>query len=129
MEEINYKAIVVVALIVVALFSGGLYYIISENNNREVAMSLVREYIRAEPSQQLEIEAEIRRRIQKPPIAMTSRASFDSFEQLVANARACEIYAAQAVFSPRGSEPDVKTNTDEAWRYCMDHPEVLMQAQ
>lgn len=121
MEETNYKAVAVVALIVVALFAGGLYYVISESNNRSVALNLVREYIKAEPSQQLGLEAEIRRRIEKPPIAMTSRASFDSFEQLVANARACEDYAARAAFSPRGDA----TDTEDAWRECMDNPEVL----
>ncbi len=123
MEETNYKAIAVVAIIIVALFAGGLYYVISESNNRAVALNLVREYLKASPSDQLVLEAQIRERIQKPPIAMTSRASFDSFEQLVANAQACESYATMTTFGPRGEQ----VNTDEAWRYCMDNPEVLKQ--
>lgn len=123
MEETNYKAIAVVAIIVVALFAGGLYYVISESNNRSVALNLVREYLKANPTEQVALEAQIRQRIEKPPIAMTSRASFDSFEQLIANAKACESYAAMTTFGPRGKE----TNIDEAWRYCMDNPQVLQQ--
>jgi hypothetical protein len=122
--ETNYKAIAIIGVVVVALFAGGLFYVISASQNRSVALGLVQQYVATTDAvQQASLEAQIRARIGKRPIAMTSRASFDSFEQLVANARACEGYAAQVSFSPR--EPAI--DPDQAWRYCMDHPEVLIK--
>ncbi|HMQ01981.1 MAG TPA: hypothetical protein PKD79_02855, partial [Candidatus Doudnabacteria bacterium] len=99
--------------------------VISEGNNRRVALELVKQYlVTNNPEEQLVLEAEIRSRIERRPIAMTSRASIDSFEQLVANARACEGYAEQAVFSQNDSR---EVDTNEIWRFCMDNPEVLNQ--
>ena len=122
--ETDYKAIAIIGVIVVALFAGGLFYVISASNNRTVALDLVHQYVASSDSvEQASLEAQIRERIQKRPLAMTSNASFDSFELLVANARACEGYAAQVSFSPRESVID----PDQAWRYCMDHPEVLIK--
>lgn len=121
MEETNYTSIAVIALIVVALFVGGLYYVISESNDRSVALLLVKEYLVAPPDEKIVLEGKIRDRIEKRPLAMTSRASIDSFEQLVNNAIACEGYAAQATFNPRAEQKDA----GEAWKYCMDNPSVL----
>lgn len=119
--ETDYKTIAVVAGIVLVLFAGGLFYVISENRNRQVAIGLVHDYLAASPEQQPTFEALIRDRIENRPIAMTSRASFDSFEQLIATGKACQGYAAQVNFSPR----DEQINPEEAWRYCMNNPEVL----
>ncbi len=123
MEETNYKAIAVIGSIVVALFAGGLYYVVKESNNRKVALGLIQEYLVASPEQQPILEAEIRSRIEDRPLAMTSRASIDSFEQLLANAKACDGYTEQALFNPRESEG----NYEEIWLYCMDNPEVLLK--
>ncbi|HAG27197.1 TPA: hypothetical protein DCG61_00220 [Patescibacteria group bacterium] len=118
--DTDYKGIAIIALIIVALFGAGLFYVISEGNNRRVALELTRQYLNTNnPEEQMALETEIRERIEKPPIAMTSRASLDSFEVLIANARACEDYAERV--QSDGSEVD----TDEVWRYCMDNPEVL----
>lgn len=122
--DTDYKSIIIISVIIVALFAGGLFYVISESNNRKVALELTREYITSTDSaQQASLEVEIRRRIEKPPIAMTSRASFDSFEQLIANARACEYYEAQILLST----PETAESNSDAWRYCMDNPAVLDQ--
>lgn len=119
--ETDYKTIAVIGSIVVALFAGGLYYVMQESNNRRVALDLVQEYLRVSPEQQSILEAEIRDRIENRPLAMTSRASFDSFEQLLANAKACDGYTKQVLFNPR----EEAGNYDEVWQDCMDNPEVL----
>lgn len=118
--ETDYKGIAIIAIIILVLFSAGLFYVISEGNNRRVALELTRQYLNTNnPEEQMALEIEIRERIQKPPIAMTSRASLDSFEVLIANARACEEYVAQ----PQFSAADI--DKDAVWRDCMDNPEVL----
>ena len=120
--ETNYKAIAVIGSIVVALFAGGLYLVIQENNNRRVAYDLVQKYLATdEPAQMVALEGQIRNLTEKRPIAMTSRASTDTFEELVANGKACEGYTEQALFNPR----ETQRNYQEIWLYCMDHPEVL----
>lgn len=121
--ETDYKTIAVIATIVIALFAGGLYYVVQESTNRRVALGLMQEYLVASPEQQTVLEAEIRSKIENRPLAMTSRASFDSFEQLLANAKACDGYTEQALFNPRASEG----NYEEIWLYCMDNPEVLLK--
>ncbi len=118
--ETDYKGIAIIAIIILVLFSAGLFYVISEGNNRRVALDLTRQYLNTNnPEEQMALETENRERIEKPPIAMTSRASLDSFEVLIANARACEEYSAQ----PQFSGPDI--DKDAVWRDCMDNPEVL----
>jgi hypothetical protein len=122
--ETDYKGIAIITIIILVLFGAGLFYVISEGNNRRVALELTRQYLNTNnPEELMALEMEIRQRIEKPPIVMISRASLDSFEVLIANARACEAYVAQSQLK----RPDI--DTEALWRYCMDNPQVLSSAQ
>lgn len=122
MEE-NYKGIIIIAVIIVALFAGGLYYIFQENQNRKVTLNLVQEYIHTDDKEKQDsLEKEIELRIRKRSIALTSRASFDSFDTLINNANGCELIVSREQLY----DPENQTRThDEIWRDCMDHPEQL----
>ena len=121
--EQNFKGIVIVALIIVALFAGGLYYIFQENQNRKVTLNLVQEYMESKSQVEKEsLEMEIRQRIKKRPIALTSRASFESYEVLMDNAYRCNIIAdREQVYDPENQT----RSYDQIWRDCMDNPEQL----
>lgn len=122
MDE-NYKGIVIIAVIIVALFAGGLYYVFSENQNRKVTLNLVQQYIHTDNAdQQQSLEDQIKTRLAKRRLALTSQASFDSFDILVSNAQGCDKLAArEQTYDPENES----RSYDEIWRDCMDHPEQL----
>ena len=122
MEE-NFKGLIIIAAVILALFAGGLYYIFSENQNRAVTLDLVHQYITSnDPAQQDQLGAEIKTHLQKRPIALTSQASFGSFDELISNGYACDSLAAKQ----QAYDPNNQTlSRDEIWRDCMDHPEQL----
>lgn len=121
--EQNYKAIIVFALIVIALFAGGLYYIFKENQNHKITLDLVQEYLVTNNKERSTyLEGEIKRRIVKRRIALTSYASFESFDTLMSNAYGCDQVAKREL----QLDPLNESRTyDEIWRDCMDNPEQL----
>ncbi len=122
--EFNTKSIIIVCVIIVGLFVGGLSYIYSENSSRRVVLDDVQKYINTEDAEaRAVLAAEIKSRLQKRSWALTSKASFDSFDGLVANAQQCDSYASEKTFNPRETETDYNA----VWRDCMVHPEVLQQ--
>lgn len=122
MEE-NYKALIIISLVIVVLFIGGFTYIYQQSKNRSVALDLVRQYLNTKDinSKQL-LAGQIKSKIEKPPLALTSRASFDSFEVLIDTAQKCDQYAKSKTFNPRNED---STDFEQLWRSCMDNPSVV----
>lgn len=119
----DYRFIVIFALIVLGLFAGGLYYIFQENQNRRITMEYVQEYLYTnDEGRQNFLEQEIRRRIAKRPIALTSKASFGSFDNLISNGYACD---RQAKVELKTDPLNLSRSYDEIWRDCMDNTELL----
>ena len=122
--ELDTKTIVIIAVIVVGLFAGGLGYIYSESNNQRVALDLMQQYLQTEDVEAKAVLAiEIKDRLARKSLALTSKASFDSFDTMLANAQACDKYASQKTFNPR----EIETDYEKVWRECMKNPEVLQQ--
>lgn len=118
----NVRILIITGLVAVAAFVLVLYYLISESNNKKELFRLTQVYLQTENlAEQIRLESEIKIRLSHRKLALTSRASFGSFEELIVQARACEGYAAQAGFSPRGSQEDL----EKIWLYCMDNPEII----
>ncbi len=122
MDE-NYKGILILCLVVVVLFAGGLYYIFTENQNHKITLNLTQQYIESDSKVERDsLELEIRQRIQKRPLALTSKASFESFDILILNAQGCD----KVVRQEQAYDPENQTRSyEEIWRDCMDHPEQL----
>jgi hypothetical protein len=122
--ELDTKTVVVIALIIVGLFAGGLGYIFSESNNQRVTLDLMQQYINTEdPEAKAVLAADIKGRLARKRLALTSKASYDSFEAMLKNAQDCDVYASRKTFNPRETE----TEYENVWRECMNHPEVLTQ--
>lgn len=122
--ELDTKTIVIISVIIVGLFAGGLSYIYSESNNRGVALDLMQQYINTEDSEaKALLAAEIKDRLSRRSFALTSKASFESFDIMLKNAQDCDVYASQKTFNPRETE----NAYNEVWRDCMKDPAVLQQ--
>lgn len=120
--NLDTKTVVIICIVVVGLFAGGLTYIYKENSNRRVALDLMQQYISSRDSEtKSRLEMEIKDRLNRRSIALTSKASFDSFEDMLIIAKGCDHYANQRTFNPRETENDY----DRVWRECMNNPEVL----
>lgn len=89
--ESNPKALIIMVLIIIGLFAGGLYYLIQESKNQALTLEYTQELINTtNPARKTALEMEIKRRLQKRPLALTSKASFDSFELLITKAQNCD---------------------------------------
>ncbi len=120
--DLDTKTIVIIALVVVGLFAGGLSYVYYESNNREVALDLVRKYLDTEDNVQRNLlAASINSHVNKKSFALTTRASFESFDSLIGLAKRCDNYAKEKSFNPRDNEHHFL----ETWKYCMNNSEVL----
>ena len=120
--NLDTKTVVIICIVVVGLFAGGLTYIFRENSNRRVVLDLMQQYISSRDEEAKKaLESQIKDRLNRRSLALTSKASFDSFEDMLNIAQRCDHYASQRTFNPRQTENDY----DNVWRECMNNPEVL----
>ena len=122
--ELDTKTIVIIAVIIVGLFAGGLSYIYFESNNRRVALDLMQQYISTDDVAAREVLAsDIKKRLEKKNLALTSKASFESFDSMLKNAVECDRFTNQTTFNPR----ETNSHYNEVWRKCMNDPSIMQQ--